>query len=166
MRHSIRVGQLVFVTLMCGACGTSKTDAATADAARSAQATGAPRQVSIDFAGVTSDSGAIIAVLCRQDEGFPNDCRMRKSAPAKSGITSLVFDQVPEGRYAVAAFHDADGNGRVGMSMQGYPSEGLAFSNDAMGRSGPPSWDDSAFDVKKDTKLAVTMRYWTKPAGM
>jgi len=53
---------------------------------------------------------------------------------------------LPPGRYAIAAFHDTDGDGKLTTTM-GIPREPFGFSNDARGRFGPPAFEMAAFDL-------------------
>ena len=49
---------------------------------------------------------------------------------------------LPEGRYGLSAYVDADGDGKLGKDWLGRPTEALGFSNDApIGRFGPPGFE-------------------------
>jgi uncharacterized protein (DUF2141 family) len=67
--------------------------------------------------------------------------------PASGGTTSVTLTGLAPGRYAVAAFHDADGNGELTLWPIGLPKEAYGFSRDARGRFGPPAFDAAAFDL-------------------
>ena len=67
--------------------------------------------------------------------------------PAVRGGGSVVFAEVPPGRYAIKAFHDSDGDGELGRDLFGAPSEDYGFSNDARGTFGPPDFADAAVAV-------------------
>ncbi len=51
---------------------------------------------------------------------------------------------MPPGSYAVAAFQDLDGDGRLGRTPLGLPTEPYGFSNGA-GRRGRPDFAAAAF---------------------
>lgn len=110
--------------------------------------------------GVNSDSGQVRAVLCAQAENFPNDCEIKQVAPAASGNVMFMFKAVPAGTYAFAAFHDENDDQKINFADGRTPSEGLMFSNNAMGRMGPPQFKQSAFELAKDTKMMVQARYF------
>ena len=63
-----------------------------------------------------------------------------------SGVR-VVFTGLSPGDYAVAAFHDADGDGELGRNILRIPTEGYGFSNGARGFMGPPSFDDAALTI-------------------
>ncbi len=47
--------------------------------------------------------------------------------PAGKGKLRFVFADLAPGDYAVAAFHDADGDGKLGQNAVGMPSRGSGF---------------------------------------
>ena len=98
----------------------------------------------------TRTSGGMIAVaVYRNAEAFrrgegPVVSRM----VARTGaVTSVSIPGLPPGRYAVAAFHDVDGNGDLTLWPIGLPREAYGFSRNARGRFGPPAFDAAAFDL-------------------
>lgn len=98
----------------------------------------------------TRGSGGRIAVAVYRDaEAFrrgegPVASRM---IPRTGPVTSVTIAGLAPGRYAVAAFHDTDGNGDLTLWPIGLPREAYGFSNDARGRFGPPPFDQAAFDL-------------------
>jgi len=65
----------------------------------------------------------------------------------------IVFVDLPPGDYAVAVFHDADGDGELGTNILGIPNEGYGFSNGARGLIGPPSFEAAAITMGADDGL-------------
>ena len=71
----------------------------------------------------------------------------------------MTIQGVPDGVYAVQAFHDEDSDGD--LDRRGFrPDEGLAFSNDARMRRGPPRFRDAAVRVAGDGRITLQMRYF------
>lgn len=110
----------------------------------------APLTLEIACDGATRCAGGRFAVaVFREGEGFPEADRAAASrmvTPAGS-VTRVVLEDLPPGRYAVAAFHDADENGRLTLWPIGLPREAYGFSRDARGRFGPPTFDRAAFTL-------------------
>ena len=82
--------------------------------------------------------------------------------PAGKGKLRFVFADLAPGDYAVAAFHDADGDGKLDQNLVGLPTEGFGFSNGAVGFMGPPSFDEAAVSVgaaDDRVTIAVTIAY-------
>jgi len=58
-----------------------------------------------------------------------------------------TIERAAYGEYAVAAFHDTNGNGELDRNFFGMPKEPYGFSNDARGVFGPASWQDARVRV-------------------
>ncbi|MDI1327632.1 MAG: DUF2141 domain-containing protein [Brevundimonas sp.] len=67
--------------------------------------------------------------------------------PRTGRITMTTLSGLAPGRYAVAVFHDTDGNGRLSTWPIGLPKEAYGFSRNARSRFGPPAFDAAAFDL-------------------
>lgn len=84
----------------------------------------------------------------------------RVRAPAKAPLTQVCFNLPAAGVYAVAVYHDTNGNRDFDRNAVGMPTEGYGFSNDAPTRFGAPSFDAVRFNVKAgDNTIRVRMRY-------
>lgn len=116
-------------------------------------------EVSFTVLGVRSDEGILKAVLCTKEENFPSDCKIRKEAKANMGNVIIDFQHIAAGEYAFALFHDENTNGKIDMLNVAVPKEGLAFGNDAIGRTGTPSFVQSAMTISGSVKKIVKIRY-------
>lgn len=113
--------------------------------------------ISVDVTNLRSTQGDIRVAICPRDTFTKPTCAHRGSAPASAG--RVVVRGVPAGTYAVQAFHDENGDGD--LNRRGFRvSEGLAFSNDARIRFGPPRFGDAAIEVTGDAALTLNMRYY------
>jgi len=65
--------------------------------------------------------------------------------------TTIIWKQemLPFGEYAIAVYHDKNENGKIDTNILGIPKEDYGFSNNARGRFGPASWEDSKFKVNE-----------------
>lgn len=116
--------------------------------------------------------GDVVVRLYRSAEGFPDDRRRAyrevRVGAVRSAVTVIARD-VPVGRVAVVAFHDADGDGRLRYSPEGAPLDGVAASADPRlagarpGASGVrrPSWRSAAFEHRGEraSLVRLTLRY-------
>ena len=66
---------------------------------------------------------------------------------ASAGSVQTVFAGLKPGRYAIKAFHDLNGDGKLNANPFGAPTEPFAFSNNAKANMGPPSWGEAVFTV-------------------
>lgn len=71
---------------------------------------------------------------------------------------SMPCTGLPAGEYAIALFHDLNGNGRLDTGRFGIPTEPVAFSNDAEGIMGPPPYGKCRFRLDKDTTVVMHLR--------
>ena len=71
------------------------------------------------------------------------------SGSAKGSVVHITVDDLPEGRYAIKAFHDVNDSGTMEFNITGMPKEPYGFSNNASGFMGAPKFEDAAFTVKK-----------------
>ncbi len=109
--------------------------------------------VTIDVTGVHSSTGSLFAGLCDNPAAqFPGGCMTYSSmASARQGTTTLVFNDVKPGTYALQVFHDEDGN-----MIPNIPPEGYAFGNS---QQFPPSFEGASFKVAGDATHIVEMTY-------
>ncbi len=95
-----------------------------------------------------------IALFDNEDQYKSFDARNEKSKQGeafrkvavkvkKTGKLVYEFKDVPPGSYAIAAFHDKDGNQQLGASVIGLPNEPYGFSRDARGTFGTPKFQDA-----------------------
>ena len=77
----------------------------------------------------------------------------------ESGALEVRLGPLPYGTYAIAIFHDEDGDKKMGTFM-GLPKEGYGFSNDAAVLFGPPSFSSAKFSLDSSEKpLEINVRY-------
>ena len=116
--------------------------------------------LSVHIKGVKNNQGNVFVELYNDAKTF------RKSAqafailqvPATEGIVTVKFDGVKPGHYAVLAYHDEDSNGLLNKRFGMIPTEGYALSNNPT-VIGPPSFEDSDFEVLADSELNLALHY-------
>ncbi|WP_240481412.1 DUF2141 domain-containing protein [Novosphingobium fuchskuhlense] len=121
-----------------------------------------PSTIFVEIDGLRSNRGQIMACMTANPRTFP-DCQKDPNArhltvPAVNGET-VQFRDVPQGRYAIALFHDENGNGRMDKMMM-LPKEGFGFSRDAPLEFGPPHFGAASFQVgAAQMRTAIKVRY-------
>jgi len=103
----------------------------------------------------------LVAVYDQSGFGKPELAKAKQKAGANAGEVKFVFQGLPAGKYAVAAFHDENGNGKLDRNSLGVPTEGYGFSNDAQGTAAPPNFNQAAFDFdgKTDKAISFSLNY-------
>jgi uncharacterized protein (DUF2141 family) len=133
---------------------------------------GARASVLVRVNGVRSSQGFVVAVLYgdQPDDFLKTGKRLaRERVAARPGQVEVCVRAPGPGVYALAVFHDENGDMKLGRSWLGLPSEGYGLSNNP-----PPGWRwprhaDSAFKLAgEQVILHVDLRYGTdgaSPAG-
>ncbi len=98
--------------------------------------------------------------LCPAGARFP-DC-------GAAGVTAAVaikdrkaaarLTNITPGTYAIAAFHDENGNGKLDTFL-GIPREGFGFSRNPPLRPRAPKFSECSFDTHDNPAIAIKMRY-------
>ncbi|MEM0955784.1 MAG: DUF2141 domain-containing protein [Pseudomonadota bacterium] len=108
---------------------------------------------------ITELKGMLFWALFDSEEGYSENTSPVMSARnrVQAETLTITLHDLPEGRYAVRLFHDANGNGELDSNMLGIPKEGYGFSNGA-GKFGPASYEDAAVDVAGDAHIEIRLR--------
>jgi uncharacterized protein (DUF2141 family) len=119
--------------------------------------------IQIEVSGISSKKGEILAALFSSEKGFPNDAskayKTAKATPA-NGKAIIFFNQIPEGKYAIALFHDTNGDGKLNTNILGIPKEGYGVSKNVRNLFSAPGFEESSFrHGKSKTSLSITIQY-------
>ena len=58
-------------------------------------------------------------------------------------IMEIKVDDIKDGEYSIAVYHDVNDNGKMDSGLFGIPTEKYGFSNNAKGFMGAPSFENS-----------------------
>jgi uncharacterized protein (DUF2141 family) len=116
--------------------------------------------VEITIRNVQSANGHIMVALYADESAYTAQRQtMGSMLPASAGEVRAVFVGLPEGRYGVAAFHDIDGDEKLGTNLLGYPTEPFGFGNDAEVRFSRPAFNATAIAVSgSPTSTTLTLK--------
>lgn len=114
-------------------------------------------KLSISVEGVRSSEGHINIAIYKGSNGFLKfeNAFKADSTKAQHGTTEFTIEDLPEGTYAIALFHDKNGNKRLDTNWLGIPKEQVAFSKSKMKAFGPPCFEDCSFKVQGDGTLKI-----------
>jgi len=99
----------------------------------------------IAVTGVANSDGTIMVALYNSAETYQQKPFRATVAQAVAGTMQIEFKDLPAGDYAFSLYHDANGNGKMDVNPYGVPTENYAFSNNAMGKYGPPEFEAARF---------------------
>jgi uncharacterized protein (DUF2141 family) len=92
----------------------------------------------------------VFVLLFNQAIGFPmNQAKAYKKLKGKvdGSKVSLMAENLPAGKYAIVAFHDANSNDNFDKSWLGSPRESYGFSSIQDEFCGTPSFQQTSFEV-------------------
>lgn len=120
--------------------------------------------LTVQIEGLQGQEGNVCLKLFDAAQGFPND---NESAVARTCIPiatasqpfTYSFANLPAGSYAVAVYHDRNGDEMLDRGAFGMPLEGYGFSNDAPAVTGPARFQDAMFLLAGSQSIEIQMRY-------
>jgi len=113
----------------------------------------------VEVHDVSSSEGDILVAIYREEETFLKFEHVYRTqeAPASEGMTRVVIANLPLGQYALAIFHDENGNEELDTNFIGIPKEPLGFSNAKLKTFGPPGFKECIVELKADTLIKITL---------
>jgi hypothetical protein len=114
------------------------------------------RQLRLEVDGMTETKGNLLIAIYDKEESYPAKAYTYRAVPVDSLVKHTEIT-LPEGRYVVSLFHDANGNNRLDTGEYGIPTEKYGFSNNARGEMGFPSFKDAAVVLKADQTIYITV---------
>lgn len=91
------------------------------------------QNITATVVNATSDVGNIKYALYTK-ENFRKEPVQAKEAKIKEGKSTVVFENVPAGEYAIICFHDVNNNNKMDFEPSGMPLEDYGASNNNLSR--------------------------------
>jgi uncharacterized protein (DUF2141 family) len=108
--------------------------------------------------GIRNASGSVSAGIYDSASSFPKpqEAVVVFRIKARQGSVGFTVNGLAPGHYAVVAYHDENGNGRLDFDPTGAPSEGYGVSNGARNPQAPPEFARAAVELGNQNE-AVTI---------
>ena len=122
----------------------------------------AAAELQVEVTGLRSGDGAVHLAVFATPAAFPRSDAILAEAivRAKAAGVQWVFGGLEPGTYALAVYHDENGNRKFDRGFLGIPLEGYGFSNDAGVFFGPPDFAEAAVTVPgKGSRITIRMTY-------
>jgi uncharacterized protein (DUF2141 family) len=161
LRGKILIGRFAgFIALWAALCPALAPWVSPALAAQSAD-TGT---LTIHVTGARNTKGQVRVALFRAAEGFPSDASKAIHTQAadidpQTLSARITFSGLPASVYAVSVFHDENMNQKLDKNFMGMPKEGYGASNNPKKRMGPPSFDETKFQMNGEQTLEIMLMY-------
>lgn len=107
-------------------------------------------QIEVRVDDVRSASGSVVAVLYGDNPAdfLKKGKRLDKVfEPAREGVVSVCLTAPSPGTYAVAVYHDENGNAKFDKTWFGLPDEGYGISNNPKIFLSAPAFDEVKFEA-------------------
>lgn len=117
-------------------------------------------QIVVD--GVQRQQGQVCISLFAGSQGFPDrsDRAIRAQCVPVGKRTAVTFGNIALGNYAIAVYHDRNGNGKLDRNFLGIPTEGFGFSRNPVIRTGAPRFSEAAvFVAGTETTTQIQLQY-------
>jgi len=111
--------------------------------------------LNVTVQGARPNEGQIAISLFHTAEAFLETPQQLETVFVDAeGQAAFTFSGLEEGRYAVIATYDRNGDGELNTGFLGIPTEPVGYSNNVR-RIGPPRWRDTNFVVREATSITI-----------
>lgn len=118
-----------------------------------------PGILELTVQNIQNESGTIKIALYKSSDNFPNREKAFRVAEinAQKPQAKYTFENIPDGDYAFAIFHDKNSDEELNFKLFFIPKEPYGFSNNFIPRYSKPTFDDARFTVKGNTKVEIRL---------
>lgn len=115
--------------------------------------------LTVEVFGLKNNTGKVFLAV------FDNEGTFLKTDKEVKGMSVIIennkamaqFKGLKKGEYSLSLFHDKNNNNKLDTNFIGIPKEPYAFSNNATGFMGPPSFKDSKISLNADKTIAIKL---------
>ncbi len=120
---------------------------------------GATTNLTVIVTGLDERQGQLVLLVYDSEENFLSaPFRQKTIGLSGQGSLSAVFSALPEGRYALAGFHDENASSSLDTTLMGSLEEQLVFSLGATTPIGAPTFEEASFRLEGES-LALAMPF-------
>lgn len=107
--------------------------------------------VVVKVTGIKSSEGIIQVALFSSKASFPNGKPYKAYRHILQGTeyAEITFEDVPFGTYAVAVYHDKNGNNELDTNFVGIPKEPYGFSNNHNPKLSAPDYEAAKVEIRQ-----------------
>ncbi len=120
--------------------------------------------LTVRISNVKNAKGEIAVALYNSSETFltkKGQAYLKRNAVNTTGAATIQFDNLPHGTYAIAIYHDINGNRELDKNMLGIPSEPYGFSNNIVPTFRVPTFDETKFSFRESSRtLTIGLQTW------
>lgn len=114
--------------------------------------------------GLRNSNGAVQFALYNEDGTIPDEeyekYYRKKTGKITNNASSVVFNNLPKGRYAVNVLHDENVDGKIDKGFI-FPVEGIGFTNyESIGLANRPNFVDASFEITANLEKMIKVIYF------
>ena len=79
-------------------------------------------------------------------------------APVRNKTVEAVFENIPQGDYALFVLHDANNNNKMDKNFLGIPKEGYGASKNKLPFAAAPTFNENRFVVANNTTVRLSVK--------
>ena len=116
--------------------------------------------LTVQTSGFSSSQGSVYIAVYREKDEFPVFGKQFKGkiVAIDGKTTKVVFNDLPTGKYAIAAYHDKNNNKKLDKNQLGIPQENYGFSNNARRTFSAPSFEEASFMVSTHKTININLK--------
>lgn len=112
----------------------------------------------VEITNIRQKTGQVRLSLFKPCAGFPTNCQpLASQATNATGESISVTFRIEPGDYAVAVYHDVNGNKQLDKKLFGIPKEPYGFSNNFRPRFSPPTFQDCKVGITGESKTQISL---------
>ncbi len=113
----------------------------------------------VEITNVKVAKGKLMIAIYRPDEKFGGGtAAIAKVVHAQGAGTQTVSFEIKPGAYALALYHDVNGNEELDKNFVGIPKEPYGFSKNFRPKFSAPSFKDCAFEVSGEDVQKISVK--------
>ena len=122
--------------------------------------------LTIEVKNLRNSKGVMQYLLYNKDGSIP-DKELKNyykilNSEIKDGFSSITFNDLPPGKYAVGVFHDENKNGEIDKGFV-KPLEGIGYSNyESIGLNNKPKYAKASFQLTENKMINIKVIYLSK----
>ena len=113
--------------------------------------------LTVNISDVEQGKGHLLVALYADEASYTSG-KANFASKVKAGHEqeSVVFENLPDGEYAIKLYQDENDNNKLDVNIMGIPKEGYGFSNN-VGMFGAPGYVEAKFTVKENTAIKIEL---------
>jgi uncharacterized protein (DUF2141 family) len=114
----------------------------------------------IEVNGLRNQRGLLCFKVFANAKDFPSGGGPGQCLKIQQTPLTVTISELSSGSYAIAVFHDQNGDRQLNRNGLGIPLEGYGFSRNPVVRTGPPRFGDAAVVLAgANTRVKIQMQY-------